>query len=97
MSLNNYYNHYLSLHQNKKCRLLHFLGQIFTIIFLIYIFAKGLWLLSLLIPFVVYPFAGNGHYFFENNKPAAFKNPLYAKISDWIMFKDILSGKISIW
>tara|TARA_B100000073_G_scaffold256822_1_gene216740 strand:+ start:288 stop:449 length:162 start_codon:yes stop_codon:yes gene_type:complete len=50
-----------------------------------------------LIPFVIYPFAWSGHYFFEKNKPAAFSNPLYAKISDWIMFKDIIIGKIKIW
>jgi hypothetical protein len=33
---------------------------------------------------------------FENgkNKPAAFKNPLWAKASDWVMFKDIIIGKI---
>ena len=36
-------------------------------------------------------------YFFEKNEPAAFSNPIYAKISDWIMFKDILLGRLSIW
>ena len=34
---------------------------------------------------------------FEDNKPAAFVNPIYAKISDWIMFKDILMGRLKIW
>ena len=48
-------------------------------------------------PFIIYPFAGSGHYFFEKNKPAAFTNPLYAKISDWLMFKDVLLGRIKIW
>jgi len=52
------------------------------------------WYLLFLSPLVVYPFAWSGHYFFEKNTPAAFKNPLYAKISDWIMFKDILTGKL---
>jgi len=51
----------------------------------------------LLTPFIIYPFAWSGHYYFEKNKPAAFNNPLYAKISDWIMFKDILKGKFRIW
>tara|TARA_R110000796_G_scaffold251363_1_gene382543 strand:- start:260 stop:400 length:141 start_codon:yes stop_codon:yes gene_type:complete len=46
---------------------------------------------------VIYPFAWSGHYFFEGNKPAAFVNPLYAKLSDWIMFKDIILGRLSIW
>ena len=35
--------------------------------------------------------------FFENNKPAAFSKPLYAKMSDWLMFKDILLRRLSLW
>ena len=37
------------------------------------------------------------NYFFEKNKPAAFSNPIYAKLSDWLMFKDILLGRLKIW
>ena len=51
------------------------------------------WLL-ILTPFIVYPFAWSGHYFFEKNKPAAFKDPIKAKISDWIMLWDILRGRV---
>ena len=97
MNLNQYYEHYVNLHQNPKCRLLHFLGQIATILFLIFIIYKKFWLMILIVPFIVYPFAWSGHYFFEKNKPAAFSNPIYAKISDWIMFKEILLGRLSIW
>jgi hypothetical protein len=50
----------------------------------------------LLAPFLIYPFAWSGHFFFEKNKPAAFKRPLWAKASDWVMFKDILTGKVKI-
>jgi len=52
------------------------------------------WPLLVLTPFVVYPFAWSGHYFFEKNRPAAFSNPLWAKACDWIMLKDILLGRI---
>tara|TARA_Y100001935_G_scaffold110366_1_gene91599 strand:+ start:3898 stop:4191 length:294 start_codon:yes stop_codon:yes gene_type:complete len=97
MSLSQYYDYYITLHQNPKCRLLHFLGQVATIIFLLYIFLKKVWIMLPLVPFIVYPFAWSGHYFFEKNEPAAFSNPIYAKISDWIMFKDILLGRLSIW
>ncbi len=97
MKLEEYYEHYLTLHQHPKCRLLHFLGQCFTIVFAIFVIQFGLWYFLPLVPFVVYPFAWSGHYFFENNKPAAFSNPIYAKISDWIMFKDILLGKLRVW
>ena len=50
----------------------------------------------LFLPFIVYPFAWSGHFFLEKNKPAAFKNPLWAKASDWVMLKDILLGKIPL-
>ena len=53
-------------------------------------------ILLLLSPFVVYPFAWFGHYFFEKNKPAAFSDPIKAKICDWIMLYDILRGKIKL-
>jgi hypothetical protein len=89
-----YYEHYLTLHQNKWNRRLHALGQVFTVIFVIMCANQQFWLLLLLTPFVVYPFAWSGHYFFEKNKPAAFKSPLYAKASDWVMLKDMIIGKI---
>ncbi|HWS40494.1 MAG TPA: DUF962 domain-containing protein, partial [Arenimonas sp.] len=41
-----------------------------------------------------YGFAWVGHFVFEKNKPATFKHPLYSFVSDWIMYKDILTGKI---
>ena len=92
-----YYKYYLTLHQNKTCRRLHALGQLTTLLVLAYIIWSQLWFLLLFLPFVVYPFAWSGHYFFEGNKPAAFVNPFYAKLSDWIMFKDILLGRLKIW
>ena len=97
MKIKEYYDYYLTLHQHPKCRLMHFLGQIATIIFVFGIISAELWPLLLAAPLVVYPFAWSGHYFFEKNIPAAFSSPLYAKISDWIMFKDILLRRITIW
>ena len=94
MTFKQYYKHYLTLHQNKWCRRLHVLGQLFTIAFTIFIFYNSYWLLIPLVPFVIYPFAWSGHYFFEKNAPAAFKNPLWAKACDWVMLKDILIGRL---
>ena len=59
--------------------------------------SHGVWPLLIAAPFVVYPFAWSGHYFFEKNEPAAFSSPIKAKISDWLMFRDILLGRIKIW
>jgi len=49
-----------------------------------------LWLL----PVIGYGFAWVGHFVFEKNRPATFKYPLYSLMGDWVMFKDILTGKI---
>ena len=97
MKFDIYYREYLLLHENKICRRLHFIGQWVTIIFTIIILKYSVWYLLPLIPFVIYPFAWAGHFIFEKNKPAAFKDPIKAKISDWVMFKDILIGRIKIW
>ena len=96
-NINEYYKYYLTLHKNKTCRLLHFLGQITTIVFTIWVFWNWHWYFIPAIPFIIYPFAWSGHYFFEKNEPAAFKDPIKAKISDWMMFRDILLGKVKIW
>ena len=94
MNFKEYYQYYLTLHQNKICRRMHVIGQIFTIIFISYVIYNSYWLLIPLIPFIVYPFAWSGHFFFEKNKPAAFSKPLWAKACDWIMLKDIITGKL---
>ena len=94
MNFKEYYKYYLSLHQNKWCRRLHVLGQVATISFVILVLKLKVWPLLLLAPFVVYPFAWSGHFFFEGNKPAAFSKPLWAKACDWVMLKDILTRKL---
>ncbi len=94
MSIQEYYQYYLTLHQNKWNRRLHVLGQFTTIAFISLCIYTKLYFLLLLSPFVIYPFAWSGHYFFEKNTPAAFSNPLYAKISDWMMLRDYLLGRL---
>ena len=94
MTFTQYYWYYSSLHQNKTCRRLHVLGQVATILFTIFILINWYWYLIPLVPFVVYPFAWSGHFLFEKNTPAAFKNPLWAKACDWLMFRDWILGRI---
>ena len=96
LDFDEYYQYYLTLHKNKTCRRLHVLGQFFTILFAVYVFYNAYWYLLPLVFFVVYPFAWVGHFFFEKNKPAAFSKPLWAKACDWIMLKDVLTGKIRL-
>ena len=96
MTISEYYKYYLTLHEHPKCKLLHFIGQLVTIVLSVWVLYNWCWYLIPIIPFIIYPFAWSGHYFYEKNTPAAFKSPIKAKISDWIMFKDILIGKLTI-
>lgn len=96
MTFKEYYEYYLTLHKNKTCRRLHILGQLATLATIFFVLYTKMWLLLLAVPFVVYPFAWAGHFFFEKNKPAAFSRPLWAKACDWVMLKDVLLGKIEI-
>tara|TARA_Y100000593_G_scaffold94378_1_gene193161 strand:- start:4101 stop:4391 length:291 start_codon:yes stop_codon:yes gene_type:complete len=94
VNFSQYYKYYLTLHQNKWCRRLHVLGQLATVMFVCFVIYYSAWFALLAAPFIVYPFAWTGHYVFEKNEPAAFTHPLWAKASDWVMLKDIITGKI---
>lgn len=93
-SLKEFYPYYLSEHRNRISRNLHFTGTFLLILILIYAIAVQNWSLLILIPIVGYGFAWVGHAFFEKNKPATFTYPFYSLASDFIMFWDILSGRI---
>lgn len=89
-----FYPFYLSQHQNKTCRRLHFIGSLLVLFILFNVFSNQQWATLWLLPLVGYGFAWIGHFFFEKNKPATFQYPLYSLIGDWVMFKDMLTGKI---
>ena len=95
-SVLDYYPYYLSLHQDKRNRRLHAIGQILTILYVAGCIWSKLWFGLLVAPFIVYPFAWAGHYFYEKNTPAAWNKPVHAKICDWIMLKDMLTGKLEL-
>lgn len=94
MKFDEYYKYYLSLHQTLGCRRLHVIGQITTLLYVVFVIYSAVWPLLLLAPFVIYPFAWSGHYFFEKNDPAAFRNPVYAKAADWVMLFEWIKGDI---
>ena len=95
-TLKEFYPHYLKEHQNPISRLLHFVGTglLFVILAASLISENYAWLLA--IPVVGYGFAWVGHFFFEKNKPATFKYPLFSLASDFILFWGILTGKEKI-
>jgi hypothetical protein len=93
-SFSEFYPYYLGEHANRTCRRLHFVGSLGVLALLVLVIASGngWYLLGAL--FCGYGFAWVGHFFFEKNRPATFKHPLYSFIGDWVMFKDIFTGKI---
>ena len=89
-----FYPFYLGEHSNTTCRRLHFVGTSLSLVFLLALFVTGNWWYLLAGLVCGYAFAWVGHFFFEHNKPATFKHPFYSFAGDWVMFKDILTGKI---
>lgn len=88
-----FYLFYLKEHSNTNCRLLHFVGTFLVIVLAVLgiLFSWSWQWVSL--PLVGYGFAWVGHFFFEKNKPATFKYPLWSLASDFKMFFELLIGK----
>ncbi|AKH69037.1 putative membrane protein [Spongiibacter sp. IMCC21906] len=91
-----FYPYYLAEHQNLVCRRLHLIGSCLVIVVLLTAIFSGAWLLLMLLPLIGYGFAWVGHFFFEKNRPATFSHPLYSFIGDWVMAKDLLTGRLPL-
>ncbi len=91
-----FYRFYLTEHRHMVSRRLHVAGSSIGL----YFFAKAIrqrkprYALYGLVS--GYACAWVGHFVFEKNKPASFKQPLYSFISDWKMFADVLRGQLSL-
>ena len=93
-SFREFYPFYLGEHRNTICRRLHFVGTSAALGCILAAIVRGnaWWLLAALV--CGYAFAWVGHFFFENNRPATFKYPFYSFAGDWVVYKDILIGRI---
>jgi len=89
-----FYPDYLAEHSNRVSRRLHFLGSsgVLVLLGIAVVQRDGWWILGALL--CGYGFAWIGHFVFEKNRPATFRHPLYSFAGDWVMFKDILIGRI---
>ena len=95
-SFKEFYPYYLSEHKLKINKILHALGSIYGLIFLIFVIFSEQYKLIPIAFLIGYFFAWIGHFMFEKNKPATFKYPLYSFIGDWVMLKDIITRKIKL-
>ena len=92
-----FYPYYLSEHQNRVCRLLHVVGSSLVLIelmCLLVIESSSWW--WLLLPLTGYGFAWVGHFFFEKNRPATFRYPVWSLMGDWVMFFQFVTGRLSL-
>lgn len=91
-----FYPFYLSEHANRNCRRMHFIGSTLVLVAVAAAIATGnlnwLWLA----PVAGYGFAWFGHFAFEKNRPATFRHPLYSFAGDWVMYMDILRGRVTL-
>ena len=89
-----FYPYYLSEHTNATCRTLHFIGSSLVLAALVtaLVTRNAWWLVAM--PLAGYGFAWVGHFFFEKNRPATFTYPLYSFAGDWVMYFQLLVGKI---
>jgi hypothetical protein len=96
-SFKEFYPFYLEQHQNLICQRLHFLGTTLALFSVMVYLIKGDFRFIILIPFVGYGPAWIGHFFFEKNRPATFKYPIYSLMGDFLMFWEILTGKMKVF
>ena len=89
-----FYPFYLAEHANRTCRRLHFAGTSLVIgcVLAALVASNPWWLLAA--PLCGYGFAWVGHFFFEHNRPATFRQPLYSLMGDWKMYWQTLPGRI---
>jgi hypothetical protein len=95
-SFREFYPFYLNEHSNVQCRRMHFAGSTLVLAVIVLAIASGNAWWLLLAPVAGYGFAWIGHYVFEKNRPATFTHPLYSLLGDWVMYWQILRGKVKI-
>lgn len=90
-----FYPFYLSQHDDRRCRRMHFIGSVGVLAVLATaLLSRNLWWL-LVAPVVGYGCAWIGHFRYEKNRPATFTHPLYSLMGDWVMFWQMLTGRLS--
>lgn len=93
-SFKEFYPYYLSEHKKPMTQAFHFFGTFLVILLFLYGIFMQSGIAFLLMPVAGYSLAWISHLFIEKNKPATFTYPLWSLRSDFVMFADILTGKI---
>jgi len=90
-----FYPYYLSQHADRRCRRAHFVGTSLALLALLAALLSGSpwWGLAALV--LGYGGAWIGHFRYEKNRPATFDQPWLSFKADWVMYWQMLTGKLS--
>ena len=84
---------YVSQHLDLTNRYLHFVGTTLVIAFgAASVLDTPAWFVA--VPLAGYGFAWVGHFFFERNKPATFRHPLWSLRADFRMYRLMWLGRM---
>ena len=92
-SFDEFYPYYLGEHANSTSRRLHVTGTLLALALLLVALGARRWVLLAAVPLAGYGFAWMGHLFFERNRPATFRYPLYSLRGDLRMLREVLTGR----
>lgn len=95
-SFRDFYPYYLGEHSNRLCRRMHFVGSSLVLADVLLAIFSDRWSWLWLAPVLGYGFAWIGHYVYEKNRPATFRHPLYSLMGDWVMYWQVLRGKVRL-
>ena len=89
-----FYPYYIHEHSNRTCRRIHIVGSavVLAVAVTAVVTRNPWWLLAM--PVVGYGAAWVGHFFFEKNRPATFQHPLYSLLGDFVMYRDMILGRV---
>lgn len=93
-SFADFWPHYLAEHSKPATRMLHYVGTVTAIGFVITLIAIGRWWLFPIAFVPGYAFAWTAHFFIEKNRPATFTYPLWSFMGDWKMLALMLAGRL---
>jgi hypothetical protein len=92
-SFREFYPYYLQQHCNPVSRRLHLAGTLVALAAVALATATRHWGWLLAAAAAGYLPAWAGHFFFEHNRPATFRHPLYSLWADLRMLFEVLSGR----
>jgi hypothetical protein len=93
-SFRDFYPFYLSQHSQPTTRALHYLGTSLVLAALVGAAATARPAVLWAIPVLGYGPAWVGHFFFERNRPATFRYPVYSLLGDFLMLLQALTGRL---